>query len=338
MTSARRIDVHAHFLPDYYRTILADEGFIHPDGVPEVPKWSEAAALETMDELGVATAMLSISSPGVHFGDDTAARGLARRCNQTGAELARRRPDRFGVFAALPLPDIDGAIEEVAHAFDVLGADGICMETNHNGLYPGDDRLEPLYRELNRRRAVVFLHPTSPSCAGCGALALGYPRPMLEFMFETTRSVSHLILSGATQRHPDIRFIVPHAGAALPVLASRIEAQIPMYSENASVPDFKGEMRKFHYDLAGAPLPELLAALREIVAVDQLLYGSDWPFTSRASAIELAHKLDVTPLLDAHDHQAAMLGNALKLFPRLTDTEEEVSSENILAKDISSSL
>lgn len=159
MTSARRIDVHAHFLPDYYRTILADEGFIHPDGVPEVPKWSEAAALETMDELGVATAMLSISSPGVHFGDDTAARGLARRCNQTGAELARRRPDRFGVFAALPLPDIDGAIEEVAHAFDVLAADGICMETNHNGLYPGDDRLEPLYRELNRRRAVVFLHP-----------------------------------------------------------------------------------------------------------------------------------------------------------------------------------
>lgn len=105
-----------------------------------------------------------------------------------------------------------------------------------------------------------------------------------------------------------------------------------MYSENASVPDFKGEMRKFHYDLAGAPLPELLAALREIVAVDQLLCGSDWPFTSRASAIELVHKLDVTPLLDARDHQAAMLGNALKLFPRLTDTEDEVSSENILAK------
>lgn len=334
MTDARRIDVHAHFLPDYYQAILANAGIVHPDGMPEVPRWSEAAALETMDELGVATAMLSISSPGVHFGDGAAARDLARRCNDTGAELARRRRDRFGVFAALPLPDIDGAIAEVAHAFDVLGTDGICMETNHHGLYPGDDRLEPLYRELNRRGAIVFLHPTSPSCTGCDALALGYPRPMLEFMFETTRCVSQMILSGVTQRHPDIRFIVPHAGATLPVLASRIEAQIPMYSQNATAPDFKGEMRKFHYDLAGAPLPELLAALREIVAVDKLLYGSDWPFTSRAGAVELARKLDTTPLLDARDRHAAMLGNALKLFPRLTKAEGENSSADPSANDL----
>lgn len=208
-------------------------------------------------------------------------------------------------------------MQEAVHVLDTLGADGVCLETNFKGIYLGDGRLEELYYVLNARKAVVFIHPTSPSCAGCGALALGYPRPMLEFMFETTRSVSNMILSGVMERHPDIRFIVPHAGAALPVLASRIEAQIPLYTEGKSHPNFKGAMRKLHYDLAGAPLPELLGALREIVALDKLLYGSDWPFTNTAGCVALAKQLDTTPLLDAQSRVTVMLDNALKLFPRL---------------------
>ena len=305
----RRVDVHAHFLPDYYRDALTAAGITHPDGMPEVPAWSEAAALGVMDQLDVATAVLSISSPGVHFGDDADARALARRCNETGAELARRRPDRFGFYAATPLPDVDGAVAAATHALDALGADGVCLLTNHRGLYLGDARLEPLYRELDRRRAVVFIHPTSPSCGGCEALTLGYPRPLLEFMFETTRAVSQLILAGVTRRYANIRFIVPHAGAALPVLASRIEAQIPAMT-GQSAPDVKGEMRKLYYDLAGAPLPELLSALREIVDVDRLLYGSDWPFTATAGCVARAGPLAATPRLGAPARPAAVGGDA----------------------------
>ena len=316
-----RIDVHAHFLPEYYRDALAAAGITHPDGMPAVPDWSEGAALGVMDQLDVAAAVLSISSPGVHFGDDAAARALARRCNETGAELSRRRPDRFGFFAATPLPDVDGAVAEAVHALDALGGDGVCLLTNHRGLYLGDERLEPLYRELDQRRAVVFIHPTSPSCGGCEALAVGYPRPLLEFMFETTRSVSQMILAGVTRRYANVRFVVPHAGAALPVLASRIEAQIPAMTHGPR-PDVKGEMRKLYYDLAGAPLPELLSALREIVEVDRLLYGSDWPFTATAGCVALAGQLDRTPLPDARERQAAMLENALALFPRLAPAVE----------------
>lgn len=249
----RRIDVHAHYLPEFYRQALAENGQSRPDGMPKIPEWSEASALQTMDTLGVQTAMLSISSPGVHFGDDGAARALAARLNDEGARLKRQNPNRFGFFAVTPLPDVDGAVR----ALDRLDADGVTLETNFHGVYLGDEKLEPLYRELNARRAVVFLHPTSPSCPCCESLALGYPRPMLEFMFETTRSVSQMILSGVLQRFPDLRIVVPHAGAALPVLASRIESQHALLqgtsADETLAANFKSEMAKLYYDLAGAP-------------------------------------------------------------------------------------
>lgn len=315
--SQSRIDVHAHYLPDFYRQALAESGHARPDGMPKIPEWGEASALQTMDTLGVQTAMLSISSPGVHFGDDGAARALAARLNDEGARLKRDRPDRFGFFAVTSLPDADGAVAEAVRALDTLNADGVVLETNFGGVYLGDEKLEPLYRELNARRAVVFLHPTSPSCPCCEELALGYPRPMLEFMFETTRSVSQMILSGVTQRYPDLRIVVPHAGAALPVLASRIEALMPIFGREGAVPDMKAEMARLFYDLAGAPLPELLGALLQIARPGHLLYGSDWPFTPTEGCAALARKLDETPLLAGDLHALAMRGNALSLFPRL---------------------
>ena len=170
---------------------------------------------------------------------------------------------------------------------------------------------------LNERRAAVFIHPTSPSCPCGETLALGYPRPMLEFMFETTRTVSQMILSGVTRRFPNLRIIVPHAGAALPVLASRVEALLPFVQPGGDAPDFKGEMAKLFYDLAGAPLPELLAALLQIAAPSRLLYGSDWPFTPTQNCAALAQKLDETPLLAGALREQAMTGNALALFPQL---------------------
>ncbi len=316
-----RIDVHAHYLPDFYRQALNENGHSQPDGMPRIPEWSEAAALETMNTLGVQTALLSISSPGVYFGDEAAARALSRRINDEGARLKRENPGRFGFFAITPLPDVGGAIAEATRALDELGADGVAVESNHHGVYLGDAHLEPLYQALNARKAVLFIHPTSPSCPCCQTLALGYPRPILEFMFETTRTVSNMILSGVTQRYPDLRIVVPHAGAALPVLASRIESQKALLqgttAKETAAANFKGEMAKLYYDLAGAPLPELLGALLQIARTDHLLYGSDWPFTPAEGCVALAKKLDETPLLAGDLRAQAMSGNALALFPRL---------------------
>ena len=193
-----RIDVHAHFVPSFYRQALLEAGQDHPDGIKAIPEWSEQAALTLMDRLGIQTAMLSISSPGVHFGDPAAATDLAHRANNEGQRLREAHTGRFGYFACLPVPEIDAAVSEARRALDELDADGVVLQTNHQGVYLGDEMLDPLYRELNERNAVVFLHPTSPHCSA-EALALGYPRPMLEFLFDTTRSVTNLVLSGALE-------------------------------------------------------------------------------------------------------------------------------------------
>ncbi len=315
----KRIDVHTHYLPDYYREALVAAGITRPDGMPKIPEWSEASALAAMDRLEIAIAMLSISSPGVHFGDDQAARQLSRRLNETAARLVRKQPDRFGFFAITPLPDVVGAVAEACYALDELGADGVVLETNHHGVYLGDEELAPLYAELNRRKAVVFIHPTSPTCPCCESLALGYPRPMLEFIFETTRSVMQMILSGTTARYSDLRIIVPHAGAMLSVLAGRVEIHLPILEQEQGhgFPDVRTELRKLHYDLAGAPVPELLGALLHVANRRHLHYGSDWPFTPTEACEKLAGQLDATPLFDADTLRAAMSGNARELFPRL---------------------
>ena len=315
----QRIDMHCHFLPDFYMSALMEAGESKPDGIASLPHWDEHAAIEVMDQLGVQTSMLSISSPGVHFGDDGKAATLSRRLNEEAARLVRAHPGRFGFFAVTPLPDVDGAVAEACYALDTLGADGIMLETNHRGVYLGDERMEPLYAELDRRRAVVFLHPTSPSCSCCESLALGYPRPMLEFIFETTRSVTNLVLSGAAERHPNISVIIPHAGAALPVLLNRIELLLPMLSPPGSPKpaDIRSALRRMHYDLAGAPVPELLGALLQIADHDRIHYGSDWPFTPTGICLAMAEKLDHTDLLDTRLRRAIMRDNAIALFPRL---------------------
>ena len=316
-----RIDVHAHFIPDFYQDSLVEAGQTSPDGFPHIPLWSEEAALDMMDQLQIDAAILSISSPGVHFGDDQRAKELCRRVNEEGTRLRETHPERFGLFAATPLPNIEMAIEEAIYAIDVLHAEGVGVESNHHGLYHGDPTLDPFYAELNRRKVAMFIHPTSPSCGACASLSLGYPRPMLEFMFETTRTVTHLVLSGVTTRFPDLRIIIPHAGAALAVLASRVDTMIPFLFNGAGkpvAPKLKTEMRKLYYDLAGAPLPEMLGTLMQIVDSNHLLYGSDWPFTPTPMVEEAASGLDSTPLLNGDLRQAVMTANALRLFAGLT--------------------
>ncbi len=192
-----------------------------------LPHWDIDEAIGMMDGLNIRTAMLSIFSPGIHFGDNAAARTLARDVNEQGAKAVSDHRGRFGLFASLPLPDSDGSSAEAAYALDMLQADGIILETNYQGIYLGDPRLDPLFSELNRRRAVIFIHPTSPSCPCCQTLSMGYPRSMIEFMFETTRAVPNLVLNGTLDRFPDVRVIVPHAGAMMSVVADRIADQSP---------------------------------------------------------------------------------------------------------------
>jgi len=316
---AGRFDVHAHYVPDFYRRAAEAAGFGKPDGMPGIPPWSLDSALTMMDRNDIETSMLSISAPGIFFGDAAAAVSLARDVNEFAAGIVAKHPGRFGFFAMLPLPDVEAALAEIAYAMDVLRADGIVITSNQSGIYPGDPRYEPVFAELGRREANLFVHPTSPSCRCPGGTELNIPRPIVEFMFETTRVVSNLILTGTTRRHPGMRLIIPHAGAALPVLTDRIAGvlgMLPSTSELAPSQVYE-EMSRIFYDVAGFSLPRLLPVLLQITGHDHLLYGSDWPHTPEAVVAGMIRDLETAELFDEARRKALWHGNARRIFPRL---------------------
>jgi predicted TIM-barrel fold metal-dependent hydrolase len=314
--SFEKIDLHAHHIPEFYRDALLAAGQGQPDGIPAIPEWDEYSALKAMNGLNVQTAILSISSPGVHFGDPDSAVALARQVNEEGARLVKRYPGRFGFFASLPLPEFDEAVTELRYALDVLGADGIVLESNQRGVYLGDERLEPIYAEVAARNSLVFTHPTTPF--GAEHLSGRYPRPMLEFMFESTRSVADFILSGMLSRYPALRLIVPHAGAALPVLVNRIDMLLPLLTspDDETKVSARDAMRQLHFDLAGAPVEELLRALLSTADPAHLHYGSDFPFTPAGVCAGLAEQLEKTSLLDDRLRDQMFHGNASALLSR----------------------
>jgi predicted TIM-barrel fold metal-dependent hydrolase len=309
-----RIDVHFHYLSPEYREKMIDAVGGSPDGFA-APQWSAEAALAMMDRLNIATGMLSVSSPGVHFGHDAKARLLARSVNEFAARTIADHHGRFGGFASLPLPDVDGALNEIAYALDTLKLDGVVMLTNFNGVYLGDKRLDPVFDELNRRTAVVFIHPTSPIC--WQQSALGYPRPMLEFTFDSTRAVVNLIFSGTTTRCPKLRFIVPHAGGTLPFLARRIGMFGRGLADGISTEE---HLRRLYYDLAGSPGSNALAPLLEMTERSHILYGSDYVHTPEAVVSAHLAELLSSKLLSGDDFRAIARGNALGLFPRLAQS------------------
>ncbi|GGL66454.1 hypothetical protein GCM10010129_07380 [Streptomyces fumigatiscleroticus] len=312
------VDVHAHFVTDSYVRQAKAAGHELPDGVPAWPSWSAEAHLDLMDRNGIRTAVLSVSSPGVHFGDDAAARRLAREMNEDAARTVREHPGRFGFFASLPLPDVDGALAELAYAFDELGADGVVLETNTHGVYLGDKRLEPVFAELGRRNAVVFLHPTSPVC--WEQSALGRPRPMVEFIFDTARTVTDLLMAGTLERHPGVEVIVPHCGGALPVLADRINGFMKLFlpPQEGGTPDAVEQLRRLHYDMAGPAFPRQIPALLGLVEPDRLLYGSDYCWTPAPGVDAHIAAVDGAPVPVAGESwQSLTTANARRLLPRL---------------------
>lgn len=307
-----RLDVHAHFLPPGYRQALERTGHDHPDGMAAVPAWSAAEHLALMDRIGIATALLSISTPGVHLGGDVDTAALAREVNEEGRRAVVDHPGRFGLFASLPLPDVDAAMAEIAHAADRLEADGFVLLTHVDGTYLGDPDLEPVWDELERRGAPVLLHPTSPPC--WEHTSLGRPRPMLEFLFDTTRAVVDLVLGGTISRHPDLRLIVPHAGATLPAVADRVALFALALGTSPSV-DVLRDLARLEFDLAGTPLPRQLRALLDLTTIEHLHYGSDFPFTPDFVVGLAAERLDEVDGL-----VAALRANTERLFPRLAAT------------------
>lgn len=317
MTADGLIDVHAHFVTDSYIRQARAAGHVKPDGVPAWPAWSADAHLELMDRSGIATALLSVSSPGVFFGDAEAARRLAREVNEDGAGTVRAHPDRFGLFASLPVPDVDGALAEIAYVFDELGADGVVLETNTHGVYLGDRRLEPVFAELARRDAVILLHPTSPVC--WEQTALGRPRPMVEFIFDTARTVTDLLFAGTLERHPELKVIVPHCGGALPVLADRIDGFMKLFMPpEQNAPDAVAQLRRLYYDLAGPAFPRQVPALLGLADPGHLLYGSDYCWTPAPAAEAHAASFGkaAAPVAGT-TWRSLTAANARALFPRL---------------------
>jgi 6-methylsalicylate decarboxylase len=260
------IDLHAHFLLPEYVAAAERAGHLRPDGMPRWPEWSVRGHLEVMDRNEIDTALLSVSSPGVHFGDDFRAQVLARRVNEGAAELGRDHPGRFGFFASLPLPDVEGSLVELDYAYDVLHTKGVVLMSNAGGLYPGEPSWEPLWRALNDRSAVVLLHPTSPP--QWRQVALDRPRPMIEFLFDSARAVTDLALTGIFTRYPRISFVVAHGGV-LPLLGDRLDHFRRTFAPD-SLPSVTPQLENLWYDVAGMP---------EVEARDRVLYGSDYCFT-----------------------------------------------------------
>lgn len=341
-----RIDVHAHFLPPSYRQACSDAGHSKPDGMPGLPvntslpriqvdemlisakPWTKEGHLEFMEKAGITKSILSISSPGTHLipGDVDSAVRTTRECNEFAAELKRQHPDKFGFWASAPLPDIKGSLEEIAHSFDVLNADGITVTTNMHGVYMGDPVLDPVFHELNRRHATVFIHPTSP-CIGDGHTAhaaspLGhYPNPMFEFFFDTARAVINMFMTGFVDKFPKVTVIICHAGGALPPLIERMTTVATAVLGRSA--EFNTEAvrrifgQQFYFDLAGYVFPDQIHGILRYVDTSRLLYGTDYPFTPGSGALGMSRIMDtelprVFP--DEDDRKAILADNAANLL------------------------
>ncbi|MEM2134811.1 MAG: amidohydrolase family protein [Candidatus Jordarchaeaceae archaeon] len=311
-----RIDIHHHIVPREYLKSLNSLGITKTSGVT-FPQWSESEMLEVMNRNGIRTAITSISSPGVFFGDSTFARDLARKCNEISAKLLADNPQRLGAFATLPLPDVDSALNEIDYALGALGLDGVVLMTNFGGRYLGDPLFEPVFEELNRRKAVVFVHPTDP--AGGNPIGPNIPNSLYEYTFDTTRTITNLIYGGTLERNPHVKFIFAHAGGTIPFLAWRISLgifMIPNAAKNAPQ-GFINYLKKIYYDTALSTTSYSLRSLQELVKPSQILFGSDYPFAPENLTAEQIKQLTGYDGFDAEARAQIERRNAIRLFPRL---------------------
>ncbi len=312
------IDVHTHFIPDTYLKALADKGITTKEiGFP-MARWDVQERLDIMDGNDIQTEMLSLSSPGMRYWSGAEAVKLTRVLNDELAGIVRDRPARFGALATLPLPDVDAALAEIAYALDELKMDGVAVMTNYDGVFLGDRAFAPVFDELNRRRAVVFVHPTEgPSN---DILTQGYPAPAFEYPAESTRMVVSLIDTDTVARCPDLRVIVSHGGGTLPLIQPRLAVLLPW--KRKEDPE-EGARRVNHaidslyFDTAIVSYPGSLAALRAMHDTSKMLTGYDLPFFPPDKIALSRHNLDSFDGYSEAEREMILSGNALGLFPRL---------------------
>jgi 6-methylsalicylate decarboxylase len=313
MASPRRIDVHFHLIPPFYRDAVYEAG--RGPAIGRYPDWTPELALELMDTHGIEVALTSLAQPGVGFGNAADAQALARRCNEYAAELVARWPARFGAFGTVPMGSTQAALDEIAYCLDALKFDGVSLFASYEENFLGDPRFDPVLAMLNERGAVVFVHPgLHPSSKG---LALPWPAFMMEYLFDTTRAVVNLIFSGAIVRFPRVQFILPHAGGLAPYFAWRLSVS-PMIDKR--LPQLTREevyagLRHFWYDNALSPGEQTFGSLDHVAASERIVFGTDFPFANPRVIAEMVKTHESGFLPDAR-RAAIDRSNALALFPK----------------------
>jgi len=328
--TANRIDVHHHYVPAEVVDELGRVGIHHVGGQPLAP-WRPADSLPVMDRYEIAAALLSVPVP-LTFGDPATSRRVARRINEIGAEAVGDDPERFGLFAVLPLPDVDGALDELAYALDVLRADGIMLLSNHAGVYLGDPRLEQVFAELDRRAAVVFVHPAADPHAGS---PVGTLEPSLfEFVFDTTRAVANLIIGGTLERHRSVHLVLAHTGGTAPYLHDRILDRAPILARvRADAPPptveelqrmlsdglaaSRRQLERLFYDVTLSANDTVLGCVHDLVPSTHILFGTDYPMAQEIGVAATLAGLEGHPGFDEEDRRAIEGDAARHLLPRL---------------------
>ena len=305
-----RVDVHHHLSPPSYVTASNESGF----GDALMKNWTIEKTLADMDKAGIATAVLSVTTPGINFTKGDPARRLCRESNEYAAKLVTDYPGRFGNFAMLPLTDAEGSLREIAYALDTLKADGIAVMTSYGDKWLGDRLFLPIMEELNRRKALVYTHPTAANC--CVNLVPTQQPVMIEFGTDTTRAIADIVFSGNARRFPDIVWIFSHAGGTMPFLIERF-VRNPLLDPKAkpAVPDGTlAELKRFYYDTAQTANKSAMSALSAIIPLSQIVFGTDFPYRTGIDHVKGLREAGVFT-----DEQLASIerGNALKLIPRL---------------------
>ena len=305
-----RIDVHHHLSPPSY--IAASNANNFGDGL--MKNWTPEKSLADMDKAGVEVAMLSVTTPALNFTSGEPARKLARECNDYAAKLVADHRGRFGSFAMIPLTDVDGSLQEIAYALDTLKADGIGLMTSYGDKWLGDPLFLPVMAELNRRKALVYTHPTAANC--CVNLVRTQPPVMIEFGTDTTRAIADIVFSGNARKFPDIRWIFSHAGGTMPFLIERF-VRNPLLEPGAkpTVPEGTlAELKRFYYDTAQTSNKSAMSALAAIIPVSQIVFGTDFPYRTGIDHVKGLREAGVFTDAQLMDIER---GNALKLLPRL---------------------
>jgi predicted TIM-barrel fold metal-dependent hydrolase len=308
-----RVDVHHHHVPP---TLAAQAGL---RGSGDRFPWTPEKSLEQMDKFDIAFAFLSMTQMGNVLYDNTEkGRAAVRLGNEYGAQVRSDHPKRFGLFTAVPLPDIDGVMKEIEYGFETLKADGIGIYTNDNQTrWPGDVYFDPMWKELNRRNAVVHMHPLAPPC--CTKLNDNVPTSMNEFDFDITRACTSILANGVLHKYPNVKIIIPHSGGTMPMIAGRIKDRYPhdpQHDEivpNGVIP----ELQKFYVDVAHATYPYPMAAMLKFEPPDHIFFGTDYPFEPIESTVDEIPGLGLSPeVMRAIERQ-----NVEKIFPRLKELQ-----------------